>query len=419
MRRPGGCVTRATNRLDLRAVAAGCALFAAGCAGTSMPGLATLDGAPPIVIAHRGASGYLAEETLEAYQKSIEMGASVIEFDVIASKDGVLIARHDPNLGISTDVAQRPEFASRKRTVRVDGLEQEGWFASDFTFAEIKTLRATASHAPASDNGLEAPRVATIQEVIDLARRATRETGRTIWIYAETKNPSYHRALGLALEDLLLETLAAVGWNTRNAPVFIESFEPSSLRYMREHSPVRMVQLINADRVDLKTGALVYEVYNRPYDWTLAGDDRLFSAMVTPGGLAEIKTYADGIGPWKRYVVSVRGELDAEGALRDVNGDGAINTADAETLAPSTLIADAHAAGLLVHPFTFRDRPGQLAADYRGDPKLEYRQFFALGVDGVFSDYADTALAARAEFLREIRGERLGYTAHPILRRDE
>ncbi len=122
MRRPGGCLTRATCRLYVRAVAAGIALFVAGCAGTSVPGLATLDGAPPVVIAHRGASGYLAEETLEAYQKSIEMGASVIEFDVIATKDGILIARHDPNLGISTDVAQHPEFASRKRTVHVDGL---------------------------------------------------------------------------------------------------------------------------------------------------------------------------------------------------------------------------------------------------------------------------------------------------------
>jgi len=149
------------------------------------------------------------------------MGASVIEFDVIATKDGVLIARHDLNLGISTDVAQRPEFASRKRTVRVDGLEQEGWFVSDFTLAEIQTLRATASHAPASDDGAAAPRVATIREIIDLARRATRETGRMIWIYAETKKPSYHRALGLALEDPLLEMLAAVGWNTRNSPVFI------------------------------------------------------------------------------------------------------------------------------------------------------------------------------------------------------
>ncbi len=151
-------MTRATRRLDIRAVAAGCALFAAGCAVTSMPGLATLDGTPPVVIAHRGASGYLAEETLEAYKKSIEMGASVIEFDVIATKDGVLIARHDPNLGISTDVDQRPEFASRKRTMRVDGQEQEGWFVSDFTLAEIQTLRATASHAAASDDGLAAPR---------------------------------------------------------------------------------------------------------------------------------------------------------------------------------------------------------------------------------------------------------------------
>ncbi len=405
MRRQGSWLTRATRRIGVMVVAAGTVLFAAGCADTSVPGLATLDGAPPVVIAHRGASGYLAEETLEAYQKAIEMGASVIEFDVIASKDGVLIARHDPNLGISTDVVQRPEFSSRKRTVRVDGLEQEGWFASDFTLAEIKTLHATASHAPASDEGPAAPRVATIREIIDLARRATRETGRTIWIYVETKNPSYHRALGLALEDPLLEMLAAVGWNTRSAPVFIQSFEPSSLRYIRERSPVRMVQLIDADKVDLKTGALFYEVYSRPYDWTLAGDGRLYSAMVTPAGLAEIKTYADGIGPRKRYVVSARGELDATDALRDVNGDGVINIADAETLAPSTLIADAHAAGLLVHPYTFRDPPDQLAADYGGDPKLEYQQFFALGVDGVFSDYPDTALAARAEFLREIREE--------------
>ncbi len=379
-------------------------LFTAGCSDAPTLALATLNGAPPIVIAHRGASGYLAEETIEAYQKSIEMGATVIEFDVIATKDGILIARHDPNLGISTDVAQHPEFASRKQTVRVDGLEQEGWFASDFTLAEIKTLRATASHAPASDDGT-ALRVATIREIIDLARRVTRETGRTIWIYAETKNPSYHRALGLALEDPLLAMLTTVGWNTHSAPVFIQSFEPSSLQYMRERSPVRMVQLIDADNVDLKTGKLVYDVYNRPYDWTLTGDDRLFSSMVTPEGLAEIKTYADGIGPWKRYVCSARGVLDAAGELSDINGDGAINISDAETLAPSTLIADAHAVGLLVHPFTFRDRLDQLAANYGGDPRLEYLQFFAMGVDGVFSDYPDTALAARAEFLREIGGE--------------
>jgi len=160
-------------------------------------------------------------------------------------------------------------------------------------------------------------------------------------------------------------------------------------------------------------------VYNRPYDWTLAGDGRLFSSMVTPAGLAEIKTYADGIGPWKRYVFSARGELDAKGALLDVNGDGMINISDAETLAPSTLIADAHAAGLLVHPFTFRDRPDQLAANYDGDPTLEYLQFFAAGVDGVFSDYPDTALAAREMFLRKFRGKRLDYAAQPILRHGE
>jgi glycerophosphoryl diester phosphodiesterase len=387
--------------------ASGVAFLLAGCASLPSTSLKTLDGKPPLVAAHRGASGYLPEETIEAYVKAIELGADFIELDLISTKDGVLIARHDPNLGISTDVAMHPEFAARKRTTKVDGETQTGWFSDDFTLAEIKTLGAVSTDAqrPQEFNGKF--KVATFQEVIDLAKRKSQETGRTIGIYPETKNPSYFRQLGLPLEDKLLAMLSDAGWNSRSAPVLLQSFEPGSLKYMRSKgTTLRMVQLIDGDSVDLKTGAITFGVpSDRPYDWTLAGDKRNFDAMVTPAGLAEIKTYADGIGPWKRYIVSVKGKVGADGKVLDLNGDGKINDADATTLEPTTLIADAHKAGLFVHAFTFRNENRRLAANYNGDPKQEYLQYYALGLDGLFTDFTDTALAARAEYLRQV-GER-------------
>lgn len=364
----------------------------AACGGGSQAPLPTLNGKPTLVVAHRGASGYIPEETVEAYAKAIEMGADAIEPDVISTKDGVLIARHDPNLAFSTDVAQHPEFAARKRTLSVDGELQEGWFASDFTLAEIKTLGGISTDAerPQQFNGQY--KIATIQEVIDMIKKS----GRNIAIYPETKNPTFHRQQGLPLEDKLLAMLTAAGWTERESPVFIQSFEPGSLKYMRSKgSKLKMVQLIDADNVDLKTGALTYAApYDKPFDWAQAGDKRLFSDMVTSAGLAEIKTYADGIGPWKRYIVSVKGAVD-------INGDGKVNDADTSTMEPTTLVADAHKAGLFVHPYTFRNEKRRLASNYKGDPALEYKQFFALGVDGVFTDFADTALAARAAYLKE------------------
>ena len=387
--------------------AAGVAFLLAACASLPSTSLKTLDGNPPLVAAHRGASGYLPEETIEAYVKAIELGADFIELDLISTKDGVLIARHDPNLGISTDVAMHPEFAARKRTTKVDGETQTGWFSNDFTLAEIKTLGAISTDAqrPQEFNGRF--KVTTFQEVIDLAKRKSQETGRTIGIYPETKNPSYFRQLGLPLEDKLLAMLTEAGWNSRSAPVLLQSFEPGSLKYMRSKgTTLRMVQLIDGDSVDLKTGAITFGVpSDRPYDWTLAGDKRNFDAMVTPAGLAEIKSYADGIGPWKRYIVSVKGQVGADGKVLDLNGDGKINDADATTLEPTTLIADAHKAGLFVHAFTFRNENRRLAANYNGDPKQEYLQYYALGLDGLFTDFTDTALAARAEYLRQV-GER-------------
>lgn len=371
----------------------------AGCGGSGQPPLPTLDGKPAMVVAHRGASGYIPEQTVEAYARAIEQGADAIEPDVVSTKDGVLIARHDPNLAFSTDVAQHPEFAARKRKLSVDGDVQEGWFASDFTLAEIKTLGGIATDAerPQQFNGKY--KIATVQEIIDMIKKS----GRSITIYPETKNPTFHRQQGVPLEDKLLALLSAAGWSDASAPVFIQSFEPGSLKFMRSKgSRLKMVQLIDADDVDLKTGALTYAApYDRPYDWAQSGDKRMFSDMVTPAGLAEIKTYADGIGPWKRYIVSVKGTLDAGGKVADVNGDGKVNETDTTTMAPSTLVADAHKAGLFVHPYTFRNEKRRLAANYKGDPVQEYKQFFALGVDGLFTDFADTALAARAEYLKE------------------
>jgi glycerophosphoryl diester phosphodiesterase len=365
----------------------------------------TLDGKPPLVIGHRGSPGHLPEETLEAYTLAIAQGADVIEPDLISTKDGVLIARHDPNLAISTDVASHPEFAARKKTTQVDGETQTGWFASDFTLAEIKTLGAimtTDATRPQQFNGKY--KVISFQEIIDLAVAKSQETGRTIAVYPETKNPSYHRLLGLPLEDKLIALLERAGWNRQDAPVFVQSFEPSSLKTMRSKGlKTKVVQLIDGDDYDFNTGQLTYAVPNdRPYDWTLAGDKRLFSTMVTPAGLAEIKTYADGIGPWKPYLIPMQWQRDADGKPLDKNGDGKLDLSDAISQPPSSVLAEAHRLGLFVHPYTFRNEKRRLSFDMGGDAVNEYLQFYRLGVDGVFSDFPDTAVAARALYLKEM-----------------
>jgi glycerophosphoryl diester phosphodiesterase len=387
----------------LTACAAVCLAACTMPANKSSAALPTLDGKMPLVVAHRGASGYLPEETREAYVRAIELGADVIEMDLLSTKDGVLIARHDPNLATSTDVAKHPEFAARKKTVKVDGETQTGWLVDDFTLAELKTLGGISTDAerPQQFNGQF--KVITFQEVIDLAKSQSISTGRTIAIYPETKNPTYFRDLGLPLEDKLIAMIEAAGWNSKTAPIYVQSFEPESLKYMRSKGlKTKMIQLIDGDGIDMKTGAMTYAVpVDRPYPWTKAGDKRNFDAMVTPAGLAEIATYADGIGPWKRYIISIRGTMGADGKPVDINKDGKINDADATSMAPTTLVADAHKAGLFVHPFTFRNENRRLAADYQGDPKNEYLAYYRLGVDGVFTDFTDTALAARAIYLKE------------------
>jgi glycerophosphoryl diester phosphodiesterase len=375
----------------------------AGLGLLASPALADSRDAVPLVIGHRGAAGYLPDHTLEGYALAIALGADFIEPDLVATKDGHLIARHEPNMKDTTDVSRRPEFARRFRTATIDGFAEDGWFASDFTLAEIKTLRAVQPLAerPQQFNGkFEIP---TFEEVIALAKRKTKETGRTIGIYPETKHPTYHKSIGLPLEGRLLQALRNAGWDSRDAPVFIQSFEQSNLKELRRMTKVRLIQLMDANDV-LPDGTLEFKApFDRPFDWTASGDPRLlartFGFFATDEGLREVRTYADGIGPWKRYIVSAKAiKLNPDGTTADANGDGLVNETDLALLDPTDLIRRAHARGLLVHTWTFRNEQRRLVSDYAGNPVNEYLQLYQLGIDGVFSDFADTAVAARLLF---------------------
>ncbi len=360
------------------------------------PKYPTLSGQMPLVIGHRGASGYLPEHTLEAYKLAIEQGADFIEPDLVATKDGVLIARHEPNLIATTDVSKRSEFASRKKKVDVDGVLEEGFFASDFTLTEIKTLRAVQAFSEREQKFNGQYSVPTLEEIIGLVKSESVRTGRTIGIYPETKHPLYHQRLKLALEDRLIAALEKAGWNSRSAPVFVQSFEVTNLKYIRSKSQVKLVQLVDADDVALDGKISFAAPYDRPYDLTVAGDKRTFGDLLTDAGLREIKTYADGVGPWKRYIVSARAaDANGDGKADDTNGDGQVNDTDRVMLPASDLIARAHRAGLLVHTWTFRNEARRLINEYKNDPGEEYKQFYALGIDGVFSDFPDTAVKAR------------------------
>ena len=358
----------------------------------------------PLVIGHRGAPGHLPDHTLAGYALAIAQGADYIEPDLVATKDGHLIARHEPNITATTDVASRPEFADRRRTAIVDGAAETGWFASDFTLAEIRRLRAVQPLAerPQQFNGRFG--IPTFDAVLKLAKLAGRLRGRPVGVYPETKHPTYHADLGLALERRLVGALRRAGLDRRGAPVFIQSFEQGNLQRLNEMTDVRLVQLVDANDVN-PDGSLDYTApFDRPYDWTASGDPallaRTFGFFATDAGLAEIATYADGIGPWKPYIQSTAvADANGDGTIGDENGDGAVNGADRKVLEPTTLVDRAHARGLLVHTWTFRNEPHRLAYDDGGDPFAEYARYFAIGVDGVFSDFPGTAVTARDAFL--------------------
>jgi glycerophosphoryl diester phosphodiesterase len=281
----------------------------------------------------------------------------------------------------------------------VDGVATDGFFASDFTLAEIKQLRAVQSF-PERDQGFNGRfQIPTLVEVIELAKRKSREEGRRIGIYPETKHPTYHQGIGLPLEDRLLGVLSAAGWNQRNAPVFIQSFETANLRYLRSKTSVRLIQLVDANDVKPDGSLDFSKPYDKPYDWVVSNRDGQFKDLLTPRGLQEVRGYADGIGPWKPYLISSACKSVQGGACADVTGDGVVDERDRVLLPPSDVIANAHKLGLLVHPYTFRSEQKRLTGSFGGNPINEYLAFYEAGVDGLFSDFADTAVAARAMFL--------------------
>jgi len=418
--------------------------------------LFTLDGADPLVIGHRGLPGLFPEETKPSYEGAADAGADSLEEDLHMSKDCVLVARHNPWLSDNTNVAEVAKtnavVAARKRTVPgvmvnvkysvgvyggpaqylsdltdpadpksvlkslvVDGEDHNNdWSISDFTAAELKqwiggtSYDAAAERVQATAQNGKYP-VLTMQEIIDIATAKSKATGRTITVYPELKNPIWNNAQAKAngcgsgdrsFEDAFMKLLKDNNLNSKTAPIFVQSFDPATLKYLRAQGMLaRAVQLIDGNDVDYKTGEMIYAQPNsdnfvsaRPYSWTVAGDGRYFGSMLTPAGLAEIKTYADGIGPWKPQVMAHTVVPYTEGAGR----------AAVTNVVPTSVISDGHKAGLFVHVYTFRDEKKYLAGLYKGDPAAEFLAFYRAGVDGVFADFSATAVAARKTYLTEM-----------------
>ncbi|KLR59504.1 glycerophosphodiester phosphodiesterase [Diaphorobacter sp. J5-51] len=375
----------ATSALAKLVLATSAALSLAASGGDGVPAW------PPerAVIAHRGASALRPEHTLAAYQKAIDDGADLIEPDLVITKDGVLVARHENAIAIlnadgtvreaTTNVMERPEFADRKTTKVIDGKSITGWFTEDFTLAELKTLRAREripAARPANTAYNDQFEVPTLQEVIDLVKAQSAARGRTIGIEPETKHPTYFQSIGLPLEPPLLATLEKNGWNHKAAPVIVQSFEVGNLKAIHQRSNVRLAQLVGN---------------GRPYDFVAQGasNTRSYADLVTPAGLKEIATYAYAVAPHKELIIPL-----VRDARRVATGLGQ----------PTSLVRDAHAAGLKVQAWTFRPEnrflPASLKgqpdsdATARGDSVAEIQAYLQTGVDGVFTD--DAAVGRRA-----------------------
>lgn len=333
-------------------------MLASGCAGMQDRAM----GEPGvIVIAHRGASGERPEHTLLSYSLAIDQGADFIEPDLVPTKDGFLVARHENNIVETTDIAKHPEFAMRRATKVIDGVPTTGWFNEDFTLAELRTLRAKErlpELRPANMAFDGQAQIPTLDEIIALAKHESRKTGRTIGIYPELKHPAYFASIGLALEPRVMATLKAAGWDRVDAPVFLQSFDPESLKALHAVTRVRLIQLMRLARMPT---------------------DPDYVAMARPEGLRAVAAYAYGIGPEKTMVIPASGP-------------------------PTTLVADAHAAGLKVHPWTLRAENVFLPTAMRdgadpkthGDLTAEILSYLQQGVDGFFTDYPYLGVQARA-----------------------
>ena len=458
-----------TNMLTTRNASSGLILMAVmaltACGGgdgdgpkpETKPQFLTLDGKQPQVIAHRGYSGLYPEQTQMAYEKAIDAGADMIELDMHLTRDCQLVARHNAWLSDSTNIADVAKtnayVAGRKRTAAgvlvdvkypaipangpaqylsdlidpnnqksvlqalvVDGEDHRNdWSISDFTLNELRTLvRGTTldnrADRPTEWNG-KLPLISA-QDVIDIAAAKGKAAGRSIAVYAETKNPYWNNQQAIAnscgtgqhpFEDAVMALLEKNKLNAKDSPIYIQSFDPDSLKYLRKAGmKAKGVQLIDGNDYNFKDGSVGYItsdewtfISGRPYSWTLAGDARTFAAMQTPAGLAEIKTYADGIGPWKPQVIahSVVPYKDGAG-LKDVN-----------TLKDTGLIANAHKAGLVVHSFTFRSEASRLAGIFKGDPAQEFLAYYRLGIDGVFTDFTADGVKARDAYIAELKAK--------------
>jgi glycerophosphoryl diester phosphodiesterase len=344
----------------------------------------------PLVIGHRGACGYVPEHTLTSYFVAMQAGVDFIEPDLVMTKDGVLIARHENEIGGTTDIASRPEFASRSTTKTIDGTAHTGWFTEDFTLGELKTLRARERIPDVRPGNMRFDgqfQIATFEEILALvdgvqqqrameAKQLGVSAPGRIGVYPETKHPTYFDGVGLAMETPLVNALHRHGYTGSHGRAIIQCFEVSNLKAMRKLTQLPIVQLMEGE------GA--------PYDFIATGDRRTYQDMITPDGLAEIATYATAIGPHKSQIIPR-------------NGD--------DSLAPPTsLIKDAHAAGLQVHAYTFRAENRYLPKDLRsgsdpnhfGDMQTELLAYLKAGLDAFFTDHADLGVRARDAYLKTL-----------------
>jgi len=340
------------------------------------------------VTGHRGASALRPEHTLPAYLQAIEDGADIIEPDLVATKDGILVARHENDITGTTNVATASQFAGRKTTKNIDGIPVTGWFTEDFTLAELKTLRAREripANRPANtayDGQFEVP---TLQEVIDLVKKESAARNKVIGIYPETKHPSYFKSIGLPLEKRLVDQLVASGYRGKAAAVFIQSFEVANLKELRGMTEMRLVQLIdNPKNPPAPNGA----PRNAPYDFVASGSTRTYADLVSPAGLKEIAVYADVVSPYKEVIIP--------------------RTANNDLGTPTSFVADARAAGLKVHTWTLRPenpflpvslrKPDVASLTQRGDAAAEISAYLHAGIDGFFTDDPAVGRAAVSAF---------------------
>ncbi len=380
--RPSARLTVAT----LAVTAAATAIVATATAGaTPTVAPSAINGSnatSPTIFGHRGAAGYRPEHTSAGYDLAARMGADYLEPDLVPTKDGYLVDRHEPEISQTTNVAAHPEFARLKTTKVIDGVPTTGWFTTDFTLKQLETLRAKEripdirQHNTIYDNRYRIP---TLQDDISQFEALSTKLHRRIGIVPEIKHSTYFRSIGLPMEDRVLSVLHAAGLDRKNPklPVVIQSFEVGNLRYLHAHSSYKLLQLTEA------TGA--------PADFVASGDPRTYADITSAAGLKEVATYATYLGPDKNEIVP-RTATNALGT-------------------PTPLVADAHAAGLLVTPYTFRNENSFLPTDFQSDANpadygnviAEYELFFSLGVDGMFSDNSDTAVIARKDWIRKGR----------------